>query len=130
MRVRTRCERILALRDIHVHYGSICALKNVTIELTCCRAVALIGGNGAVKSTLMKSIVGQVPISQGEVIWNGTLVKRCTHEIAYLPQRADINWDFPMTVRGLIEMGRFPLLGPFRRFCEADEKAVRVGERV
>lgn len=124
MSVQKSCERILTLRDIHVHYGAICALNNVTLKLTCCSAVALIGGNGAGKSTLMKSIVGQVRIRPGEVIWNGTPVKSCTHEIAYLPQRADINWDFPMTVRGLVEMGRFPLLGPFRRFGEADEKAV------
>jgi ABC-type Mn2+/Zn2+ transport system ATPase subunit len=121
---RQHRDRRLTLRNIHVHYGAICALYGVTLELPCCSAVALVGGNGAGKSTLMKGIVGQVRISPGEVIWDGAPVTQCTHEIAYLPQRADINWDFPMTVRGLVEMGRFPLLGPFRRFGKADEDAV------
>ena len=92
-------DHVLCLRGLHVHYGSICALRDVTLDLACGTAVALVGGNGAGKSTLMKGMVGLVPASAGQVIWCGEAITASTHEIAYLPQRADINWSFPMTVQ-------------------------------
>ena len=115
---------VLRVEGLHVHYGPICALHDVSFELSCGTAAALIGGNGAGKSTLMKRIVGLIPPSTGEVIWRGEPIAKSTHEIAYLPQRTDITWTFPMTVRGLVEMGRYPLLGPWRTFGAADTKAV------
>jgi ABC-type Mn2+/Zn2+ transport system ATPase subunit len=116
---------VLQVQGLHVHYGSICALHDVTFSLTCGTAVALIGGNGAGKSTLMKRIVGLVPSTTGEVIWRGKPIARSTHEIAYLPQRSDIDWSFPMTVRGMVEMGRYPLVGAWQRFGDADAQAVQ-----
>ena len=121
---QNHCEHILRLEKLHVHYGSVCALRDVTLQLTCGTAVALVGGNGAGKSTLMKGIVGLVPTSAGGVVWHGEPITASTHEIAYLPQRADIDWEFPLTVRGLVEMGRYPLLGPWRRYNGDDDAAV------
>jgi len=86
--------------------------------------VALVGGNGAGKSTLMKAIVGLVPMSRGLVLWQGRPIMKSTHEVAYLPQRAEVNWEFPITVRGLVELGRYPLLGLWRHFGEEDRDAV------
>ena len=114
----------LRLENIHVHYGPICAVHNVSLELSCGAAVALVGGNGAGKSTLMKSIVGLVPTSKGRVLWREQPITKSTYEIAYLSQRADINWDFPITVRRLVELGRYPLLGPWKRFQNNDREAV------
>ena len=115
---------VLSLRGLHIHYGPICALHDVSLDVRCGTAVALLGGNGAGKSTLMKGIVGLVPASAGEVVWRGQPITHSTHEIAYLPQRADINWEFPMTVQGLVEMGRYPLLGMWRRYGRRDVEAV------
>ena len=114
----------LRLEGIHVHYGPICAVHDVSLELSCGAAVALVGGNGAGKSTLMKGIVGLVPMSRGLVRWQGRPIVKSTHEVAYLSQRADLNWEFPITVRGLVELGRYPLLGPWRRFGGVDRQAV------
>jgi ABC-type Mn2+/Zn2+ transport system ATPase subunit len=121
---QNHADHVLALESFHVHYGSICALRNVSHRFICGTAVALVGGNGAGKSTLMKGIVGLVPASAGEVVWCGEPITKSTHEIAFLPQRADINWEFPMTVRGLVEMGRYPLLGAWRPYTPADDAAV------
>ncbi len=114
----------LRLEGLHVHYGPICAIHNVSLELSCGTAVALVGGNGAGKSTLMKSIVGLVPMSQGLVLWQDRPIVKSTREVAYLSQRAEVNWEFPVTVRSLIELGRYPLLGPWQRFGEVDREAV------
>jgi ABC-type Mn2+/Zn2+ transport system ATPase subunit len=114
----------LEVRDLHAHYGRVCALRGVSFETTCGRAVALIGGNGAGKTTLMKAIVGLLPGTTGEVRWQGRPVRRSIPEIAYLPQRQDLDWRFPVTVRALVEMGRYAQLGLFRRMGTADHDAV------
>jgi len=124
-RIEEHRHHVLRVEGLHVHYGPICALHDVSFEITCGTAVALIGGNGAGKSTLMKRIVGLIPPSAGQVIWRGEPISKSTHEIAYLPQRSDIDWRFPMTVLGLIELGRYPLLGPWRPFGGADHQAVQ-----
>lgn len=115
---------VLRVEGLHVHYGPICALHNISFEVSCGTLLALVGGNGAGKSTLMKRIVGLIPSTTGQVIWRDQPIQKSTHEIAYLPQRSDIDWSFPVTVRGLVEMGRFPLLGNWRAFGNADQDAV------
>src|SRR4029077_14591731 len=45
-------------------------------------------------------------------------------DIAYLPQRSVIDWDFPITVRGMVEMGRYMRIGSWGRFGKADAQAV------
>ncbi|HMP89808.1 MAG TPA: ABC transporter ATP-binding protein [Kiritimatiellia bacterium] len=124
-RVEEHRHHVLQVQGLHVHYGPICALHDVSFQLTCGTAVALIGGNGAGKSTLMKRVVGLIPPTSGQVIWRGEPIAKSTHEIAYLPQRTDIDWKFPLTVRGLVEMGRYPLLGPWRNFGNTDHDAVQ-----
>ena len=91
---------------------------------SCGNRVALIGPNGAGKSTLLKAIAGLVPRASGEILWRNAPVKKWSREFAYLPQREEIDWSFPITVRGLVEMGRYPQTGWWRKFSEADEEAV------
>lgn len=114
----------LAVRDLHVHYGRICALRDLSFEAECHRAVALVGPNGAGKSTLLKAIAGLISNATGEIIWRERPVAQSRWEIAYLPQREEIDWNFPLTVEGLVEMGRYPHVGLFGRFSKADREAV------
>jgi ABC-type Mn2+/Zn2+ transport system ATPase subunit len=86
--------------------------------------VALVGPNGAGKSTLLKAIAGLVPRTSGTIRWRGTTVRKWSREFAYLPQREEVDWAFPITVRGLVEMGRYPQTGWWRTFSEADSRAV------
>lgn len=114
----------LVVTDISVNYRQHEALKGISFDTSCGNRVALVGPNGAGKSTLLKAIAGLVKKSQGEICWRGTSVKRWFSEFAYLPQREDVDWNFPITVRGLVEMGRYPQVGMWKKFSADDAKAV------
>jgi ABC-type Mn2+/Zn2+ transport system ATPase subunit len=114
----------LVIDSLSVSYRHVKALENISLATSCGTRVALIGPNGAGKSTLLKAIAGLVPRSSGSIHWRGTAVKRWSREFAYLPQREEVDWSFPITVRGLVEMGRYPQTGWWRRFSKTDHDAV------
>ena len=73
---------LLEVRDIQVFYGVIQALKGITIEVNEGEIVALIGANGAGKSTTMQSIMGLIHPKSGEIYYNGERIdKMPTHQI-------------------------------------------------
>jgi ABC-type Mn2+/Zn2+ transport system ATPase subunit len=114
----------LLIENVTVSYRRVMALENVSLATSCGNRVALIGPNGAGKSTLLKVIAGLVPRDSGTIRWRGTAVKKWSREFAYLPQREEVDWSFPITVRGLVEMGRYPQTGWWRTFSSADKEAV------
>lgn len=114
----------LVIAGLSVAYRDILALDSVSMATSCGNRVALVGPNGAGKSTLLKAIAGLVPRRSGEILWRGTSVRKWSREFAYLPQREEVDWSFPITVRGLVEMGRYPQTGWWRKFSEEDTKAV------
>ncbi|WP_052572742.1 metal ABC transporter ATP-binding protein [Haloferula sp. BvORR071] len=114
----------MVIDALQVRYRNNLALDGVSFATSCGNRVALVGPNGAGKSTLLKAIAGLVPRSAGKILWRGTAVKRWSREFAYLPQREEVDWSFPITVRGLVEMGRYPQTGMFGRFSDKDDAAV------
>lgn len=114
----------LTISNVTVFYRNVLALENISLATSCGNRVALIGPNGAGKSTLLKAIAGLVRRDAGTILWRGTAVKRWSREFAYLPQREEVDWSFPITVRGLVEMGRYPQTGWWRKFSAADNEAV------
>ncbi len=113
----------LTIRNITVSYRHVPAILNLSVDLRCGRCVGLLGPNGAGKSTLLKAIAGLMPLQSGEIQLHGH-EPRQTRSIAYLPQRGLIDWDFPITVRGMVDMGRFPALGGWRTFSDRDAGVV------
>ena len=114
----------LVIENLTVRYRRVLALENVSLATSCGNRVALIGPNGAGKSTLLKAIAGLVPRDGGTIRWRGTAVRKWSREFAYLPQREEVDWSFPITVRGLVEMGRYPQTGWWRKFSSEDTAAV------
>ena len=114
----------LVIDSLTVHYRRVLALDQVSLATSCGNRVALVGPNGAGKSTLLKAIAGLVPRTSGTIRWRGTTVRKWSREFAYLPQREEVDWAFPITVRGLVEMGRYPQTGWWRTFSDADSRAV------
>jgi ABC-type Mn2+/Zn2+ transport system ATPase subunit len=117
-------DHALKISDLTVSYSRIPALHHIGFEVHCGHCVALIGPNGAGKTTLLKTLAGLVRRESGRIEFHGREVLAATPDIAYLPQRGLIDWDFPTTVRGLVEMGRYLRLGWWRRYCSADAAAV------
>jgi zinc/manganese transport system ATP-binding protein len=98
----------IALRDVTVRYGRRLALEAVSGEFVSGSMTAIVGGNGAGKSTLLAAIAGEVPLACGVV--NCAARKR----LAYLPQHAAIDRDYPISVSELIALGGWPEFGAFR----------------
>jgi ABC-type Mn2+/Zn2+ transport system ATPase subunit len=117
-------KHLLKVEKLEVHYQSVVALKNINFEIRCGQSLALVGPNGAGKSTLIKALAGLTPVYTGEIYWRDQLLIHGGYDIAYLPQRGDIDWNFPITVEGLVEMGRYPNLGLFKRYSEHDVEIV------
>ena len=115
----------LKVEDLTVSYHRIPALHHLSFEVGCGQSVALLGPNGAGKSTLLKTLAGLIPRETGTITFHGQVVKGPTRDLAYLPQREQIDWDFPTTVRGIVEMGRYLRLGWWRPYGKADEAAVQ-----
>jgi ABC-type Mn2+/Zn2+ transport system ATPase subunit len=116
----------LHLQDVTVSYNRIPAVHHLNATLSCGSCVALLGPNGAGKTTLLKAIAGLLPLETGRIEFRGhQLGGSSGHEIAYVPQREAVDWDFPITVRGLVEMGRYPSLGNWGGFGAKDHEAVQ-----
>lgn len=98
-------------------------LSDISLELPAGSRVALIGHNGAGKSTLLKTLVGLQSYQQGDVRIYGRPVRACHHRVAYLPQRGEIDWRFPISLRAFIMTGRYVHMGWLRR-ASADDVAL------
>ncbi|MGV3533950.1 MAG: metal ABC transporter ATP-binding protein [Chthoniobacteraceae bacterium] len=114
----------LQVSDLTVSYHRIPALHHISFQVECGQCVALIGPNGAGKSTLLKALSGLVQTETGSITFHGQSVRGANKEFAYLPQRENIDWDFPTTVRGIVEMGRYLQLGWWRSYGAEDAAAV------
>lgn len=114
----------LSVSDLTVSYHRVPALHHIAFQVQCGQCVALLGPNGAGKSTLLKALAGLLPRETGQISFHHHEVSGATQDFAYLPQREQVDWDFPTTVRGLVEMGRYLRLGWWQRFREQDRVAV------
>lgn len=103
---------ILDVRNVSVRYDGRVALDDVTFHLHVGERVAVVGPNGAGKSTLFKVVSGVLQPNSGEVTISGS--KPAVHScIAYIPQRSQVDWKFPVNVADVVMMGRSAKLGPF-----------------
>lgn len=100
------------------------ALEDVTLRVNAGQQIAVVGPNGAGKSTLFKVIIGTIKPKRGQVYVYGH-DPDCHICIAYVPQRSQIDWTFPVTVEDVVMMGRVGKMGLFRWPRRHDWAAVR-----
>ena len=125
-------EAALALRGVTVAYGGQPAVFSVDATVPPGSMTAVIGPNGAGKSTLLKAALGIVPRVAGQVRVFGRPFEAARDRVAYVPQRASVEWDFPVRVLDVVLMGLYRRLGLLRRVRPQDralalERLERVG---
>lgn len=115
----------LQVQNLTVAYRQHLALENVTVDILPGQVTGLIGPNGAGKSTLIKALLGLVPAAQGQVIYDGKPLTQQRQRVAYVPQRSQIDWQYPATVWDVVMMGRVQATGWLRRFSAASRQRAR-----
>lgn len=103
------------------YYGNE-VIRNISFTFNTGNLIGIIGPNGAGKSTLMKAILGLIPRDSGKIEICGQPIKNIRKNIAYVPQRSNIDWDFPILVRDTVLLGTYPKLGIFRRPKKSDKE--------
>lgn len=115
----------LTLTAATVSYGHRSpALEDVSMAVPHGAQVAVVGPNGAGKSTLFKALVGLLPLRSGRVLVHGRPPNNQEDPVAYVPQREEVDWRFPVSVRDVVSMGRYGRVKPLRRLRAADRAAV------
>lgn len=116
---------MLEVQQLSVNYRGLQALDAIAFQLKIGQIVGLIGPNGAGKSTLFKAMLGLIPVMSGKVVYDGKLLKSQRNRIAYIPQRSQIDWDYPVTVWNVVMMARTVSSGWFRDHSKYSQEIVR-----
>lgn len=122
----------LVIKGMTVSYGQKPAVFSVDMAVPAGAMTAIIGPNGAGKSTLLKAALGILKPLAGQTLVYGKPVARTRDRIAYVPQRASVDWDFPTRVVDVVLMGMYNRLGLLGRVrdthrAEATACLARVG---
>lgn len=121
----------LSISGLSAGYGRTTALVDANFSVRPQTLTAIVGPNGAGKSTLLKAALGLIP-SRGRVRFWGRPLRSVRRRVGYTPQRASVDWDFPVTAIQVVAMGLYSRIGWFRpvtRFWrnQALEALERVG---
>jgi manganese/iron transport system ATP-binding protein len=116
---------MLEVQDLSVNYRGLQALESINFQLQTGQVIGLIGPNGAGKSTLFKALLGLIPVRSGKVIFNGVLLNSQKNRVAYVPQRSQIDWDYPITVENVVMMARTTSSGWFQNHSRRSREIVK-----
>ena len=101
----------LEIENVDIGYGDKIVLRDLSFQVPHGARVAVVGPNGAGKSTLFKALVGILPLQSGRILIHGESLGTHKDCVAYVPQREDVDWRFPVTVQDVVMMGRFGQIG-------------------
>jgi manganese/iron transport system ATP-binding protein len=116
---------VINITHLGVHYRTQEALRDVNCIIKPGRLTGIFGPNGAGKSTLMKAILGLVPLSNGQVLYQNSALMQQLEKVAYVPQRSQIDWNYPATVWDVVMMGRVKKTGWFRNFSAVSRQVAK-----
>ena len=114
---------VIEVDHLTVSYHARPALLDVSINIESDQLVGVIGPNGAGKSTFIKAILGFVKPDVGSVKINGQSAQKAKGEVAYVPQRGAVDWDFPITVEEVALMGRYQQIPWYTSPASRDREA-------
>ena len=115
----------LIAKSLSFSYGKESVLKDISLDLKTGTLTALVGPNGAGKSTLLRLLQGQLIPHQGEIFLDEHPLGANRSQVALMPQRSSINWNFPITTEGLVALGQVNAAN--KSCCKTEASLQRVG---
>ncbi len=112
----------IAVEGLSVSYDKKRVLTNVYLQIQEGKVIGVLGPNGAGKSTLFKAILGIIEPNSGVVKIFGKDVSDNRRRMAYVPQKDEVDWTFPATVKDVVLMGRYPAKTIWQRMDANDHK--------
>ena len=115
---------LITIKNVGVSYAmQPHVLKDCNATIEGPTITGIIGPNGAGKSTLLKAILGLIQ-SSGEILIDGEPVKKVLQKIAYVEQKSQIDFTFPITIRECVALGRTVKKKPLQRLTKEDWEKV------
>ena len=105
---------VIKCEDLAVTYGRNQVLGPLSIDIPSNTKIAILGPNGAGKSTLLKAVAGLIHY-RGKITSN-------YNSCSYTAQRQEVDWNFPITCRSVVEIGLYRKVGWFRRLSKDDKQ--------
>jgi len=121
---KTQAPMAFECEQLTVNYGNVPVLWDISLKIPQGNLVGIIGPNGAGKTTLIKTALGLLKPLAGHFAFFGCPLSDVRQRIGYVPQKESVDWDFPITVKDLVLMGRYGRLGLFRWPRKSDYAAV------
>lgn len=115
----------IEVHNLTVSYNRRPVLWEIDFSLPQGKLIGVIGPNGSGKTTLLKSIMGLVMPSSGYVKIFDRPLNTVRQRVSYVPQRESVDWDFPVSVREVVEMGRYRSSNLLRRLSRNDRKVAQ-----
>ncbi len=112
----------LEVEGVRVSYNSHPALDNLSFQVPHGARLAVVGPNAAGKTTLFKALVGLIPLETGQIRVHGQPLGHHQDCVAYVPQREEVDWRFPVTVFDVVMMGRYGQQGILSRVSRYDRE--------
>jgi len=112
------------IKNLTVSYDRKPVIWDLDFSIPRQSCVGIIGPNGAGKTTLVKTMIGLLEPLSGEIDFFGKDNVEMKGKIGYVPQRKSIDWDFPITVFEVVQMGLYSTLGLFKRPSRREKERV------
>ena len=113
---------VISIKDLSVSYERKRVLTNIFLEVDAGHIYGILGPNGAGKSTLFKSILGLIDINSGQILIEGQHLDKQRKRMVYVPQKDEVDWQFPATVTDIVLQGRYPHKRIFQRLSKHDHQ--------
>ena len=114
---------MIYIENLKVTYNQIPALSNINLEIKGPGITGIIGPNGAGKSTLIKAILNIIP-STGIAKIDDKISKENLDNVAYVEQKINIDYNFPIKVRECVSLGLYSKIGIFKKLKKSDWQKV------
>ena len=112
----------ISVKGLSVSFGRKRVLTNIYLEVESGKIYGVIGPNGAGKSTLFKAILDLIDRDSGTVRLEGHRIEKMRRKVVYVPQKNDVDWQFPATVFDIVLMGRYPHKKVLQRLGKEDKE--------